>query len=140
VSPTFSSGKMRKMQPLIQDCLKNLENVLINLSKDKNNEFSLRQVMVNYTMDVVASCAFGTKIDTHNDPNNPFVKNASVFFRPTIRFGLFFLLNAWVPSLVKRMNLCFVSNDVIDFFKSAVIIVYFLRIIEIVLITIQLFV
>jgi cytochrome P450 family 3 subfamily A len=139
VSPTFSSGKMRKMQPLIQDCLKNLENVLINLSKNKN-EFSLRQVMVNYTMDVVASCAFGTKIDTHNDPNNPFVKNASVFFRPTIRFGLFFLLNAWVPSLVKRMNLCFVSNDVIDFFKSAVIIVYFLRIIEIVLITIQLFV
>ncbi len=139
MSPTFSSGKMRKMQPLMEDCVKNLENVLINLSKNKN-EFNLREVMVNYTMDVIASCAFGAKIDTHNDPNNPFVKNASVFFRPSIRFGLFFLLNAWVPSLVKRMNLCFVSNDVIDFFKSAVIIVYFLRIIEIVLITIQLFV
>jgi cytochrome P450 family 3 subfamily A len=125
VSPTFSSGKMRKMQPLMEDCLKNLQNVLTNLSKDKNNELSLRQVMVNYTMDVVASCAFGTKIDTHNDQNNLFVKNASVFFRPSIRFGLFFLLNAWVPSLVKKMNLCFVSNDVIDFFKSAVIIVYF---------------
>ncbi len=109
----------------MEDCLKNLQNVLTNLSKDKNNELSLRQVMVNYTMDVVASCAFGTKIDTHNDQNNLFVKNASVFFRPSIRFGLFFLLNAWVPSLVKKMNLCFVSNDVIDFFKSAVIIVYF---------------
>lgn len=112
---------MRKMQPLIEDCVKNLEKTLINFANDQNNEISIRQVMVNYTMDVIASCAFGTKIDTHNDPNNPLVKNASVFFRPSVRFGLFFLLNASVPSLVKKMNFCFVSRDVIDFFKSFVI-------------------
>jgi len=124
VSPTFSSGKMRKMQPLIEDCVKNLEKALIKFINDENSEINVRLFMVNYTMDVIASCAFGTKIDTHNDPNNPFIKNASVFFKPSMRFGLFFLLNAWVPSLVRKFNLCFVSRDVIDFFKSAVIILY----------------
>jgi len=112
------------MQPLIEDCFKNLEKALIKSINDQNNEINVRQFMVNYTMDVIASCAFGTKIDTHNDPNNLFVRNASLIFTPSIRFGIYFLLNAWVPSLVKKFNLCFVSRDVIDYFKSAVTVFY----------------
>ena len=78
--------------------------------------------MVNYTMDVIALCAFATKIDTHNTGTelHPFVKNSQVFFKPSPRFGIFFFLNATVPSLVKKFELSFVSKDVINYFKSTV--------------------
>ncbi|CAG2178449.1 unnamed protein product, partial [Oppiella nova] len=57
-SPTFTSGKMRKMYALINHCCKDFLN---NLDKDVSNgmnEVELKQLMGAYTMDVIASCAF----------------------------------------------------------------------------------
>ena len=36
-----------------------------------------------YTMDIIATCAFGTKIDSLKKPNNPFVSTASKIFSPS---------------------------------------------------------
>jgi hypothetical protein len=36
----------------------------------------------SYTLDIIASCAFGTKIDNLSDPDNEFVASAKAFFRP----------------------------------------------------------
>lgn len=108
------------MKILIDECADRLEKSLTNCA---DNEIDVRQVMVNYTMDVIAICAFATKIDTYNsggEEQHPFLKNAQVFFKPSMRFGSYFLLNALMPSLVKKYNLCFVSRDVINYFKSAV--------------------
>jgi len=33
-----------------------------------------------YTMDVIASTAFGIEIDSHNDPKNQFVQNSKEIF------------------------------------------------------------
>ncbi len=99
ISPTFSSGKMRKMYPLIEDCVQRLETAIIKKATDSsgNNEIELKKFMGNLTMDVIALCAFGTKIDTHNDPNNQFIKNAEVVFRGNWRFWIFFLLKTTIP-------------------------------------------
>jgi len=35
--------------------------------------FSSLRLCAAFTMDVIASTAFGVKIDSHNDPNNQFV-------------------------------------------------------------------
>jgi len=44
-----------------------------------------------YTMDVIASTAFGIEIDSHNDPNNQFVQNSKEIFnaRLSIRVLIF---------------------------------------------------
>ena len=34
-----------------------------------------------YTMDVIASTAFGIEVDSHNDPNNQFVQNGKEIFK-----------------------------------------------------------
>ena len=121
VSPTFSSGKLKKMYSLIEQCVARLDKALEQLVRS-GEELSIRKTMVNYTMDVIALCAFATKIDTHNTGTelHPFVKNSQVFFKPSPRFGIFFFLNATVPSLVKKFELSFVSIDVINYFKSTV--------------------
>ncbi|CAG2172077.1 unnamed protein product, partial [Oppiella nova] len=68
ISPTFSSGRMRSMHPIVTDCVKRLEDYLETKASDKsNNEIELKKVMSDLTMDVISSCAFGTKIDVYND-------------------------------------------------------------------------
>lgn len=120
VSPTFSSGKMRKMHKLIEECIKRLDNHLEKIAKSDKNEIELRKVMTNYTMDVIALCAFATKIDTYSGEVHPFVKNAQVFSTPSLRIGLFFVATALSPSLVRKYNLSIIPLKVINYFISTV--------------------
>ena len=48
---------------------------------EKKAEIDLKKHHGAFTMDVIARCAFATKTNTHKDPNNPFVENASAFFQ-----------------------------------------------------------
>ncbi|CAG2169526.1 unnamed protein product [Oppiella nova] len=76
VSPTFTSGKMRKMYALIDRCCEDFVNTLANDVSNGVNEVELTRLMGAYAMDVIASCAFSTKTNTYADPNNPFTTNA----------------------------------------------------------------
>ena len=119
VSPTFSSGKMRRMHVLVEECVKRLDKFL---EKTVNIEIDVRKVMQNYTMDVVAICAFATKIDTHTagDDDHPFVKNARVFQKPTPRFGIYMMLQSMAPKLVKKFGFTFAPKSVINYFETTV--------------------
>jgi cytochrome P450 family 3 subfamily A len=119
ISPTFSSGKMRRMYPLIEECAKSLEKVLTNAAINKQ-EVDMKKVMGNLTMDVIATCAFATKIDTHNDPNNPFVKNAKKIFAANLRFLINFIILATFPSLLKKLGISFFNSSAQEFFTTAV--------------------
>jgi hypothetical protein len=110
---------MRRMYPLIEDCVKSLEKVLTNAAMNKQ-ELEMKKVMGNLTMDVIATCAFATKIDTHNDPNNSFVKNAEKFFVLSLRNIINFMIASSFPSLSKKLGLKFLDNSVLQFFKKAV--------------------
>jgi len=77
--------------------------------------------MGNLTMDVIASCAFGTKIDTHNDQKrNEFIVNAQKVFRGNWRVWLFFIGVTSFPKLVKWAGFKLTDPSVQRFFMSAV--------------------
>jgi hypothetical protein len=116
VSPTFSSGKMRKMHKLVEQCVKSVDKILAKAAKEQK-EVEMKTLMGNYTMDVIATCAFGTKIDTYNDPNNPFTKNAIKIFRGSILRSILFLT---VRPLMKFFRISLFDPSVMQFFKSAV--------------------
>ncbi|CAG2176936.1 unnamed protein product, partial [Oppiella nova] len=101
-SPTFTSGKMKKMYALINHCCKDFLN---NLDKDVTNgvnEVELKQLMGAYTMDVIASCAFATKTNTYADPNNPFTTQAAHLFNVPIWKGL---LQMTLPTFIVTSNI-----------------------------------
>ncbi|CAG2116153.1 unnamed protein product [Medioppia subpectinata] len=55
ISPTFSSGKMRAMHPLIIDCVHRLDQYL-ETKAINGDELDVKRAMGNLTMDVIASC------------------------------------------------------------------------------------
>ncbi|CAG2182707.1 unnamed protein product, partial [Oppiella nova] len=100
VSPTFTSGKMRKMYALINHCYEDFLNTLDNNVSNGVNEVELKQLMGAYTMDVIASCAFATKLNSYADPNNPFLTNAFNFINASNRTGRLPL-----PSFIVNTNI-----------------------------------
>ena len=121
ISPTFSSGKMKKMHKLVELCVQLLDKKLETLAKTEK-EVEMKKLMGDYTMDVIASCAFAMKTDAHNDPNNQFVKNSMKIFSPeTWRFLMFFIFR----SLMKFLNISAMNPDATHFFENAVRFSYF---------------
>jgi hypothetical protein len=75
-SPTFTSGKMRRMYPMVKECVEELIQVLGERARGKR-EFSAKPIFGRLTMDVIAACAFGTKancLKTGNG-NNDYITN-----------------------------------------------------------------
>ncbi|CAG2174542.1 unnamed protein product, partial [Oppiella nova] len=101
-SPTFSSGKMRKMYALINHCCKDFIDSLDKDVSNGMNEVELKQLMGAYTMDVIASCAFATKTNTYADPNNPFTSKAANLFNVPIWKGMLQLL---LPSFIVNTDI-----------------------------------
>ena len=110
------------MHPIIIDCVKRLEKYLEQKSRN-GEDVEMKKAMGNLTMDVIASCAFGTKIDTHNDPNNEFVVNAQKVFRGNWRIWVFIILNSTFPKLIKWTGFEIQDPSAKKFFSTAVSII-----------------
>src|SRR5258708_1667987 len=81
LKPTFTSGKMRKMFHLMNDCTDDVLEVLEERAK-KGEDVDLKVLFGNYTLDVIGRCCFATKTNVYKDPNNEFVKQVRTLFKP----------------------------------------------------------
>ncbi|KAK7487346.1 hypothetical protein BaRGS_00021435 [Batillaria attramentaria] len=73
LSPTFSSGKLKRMTVAIQRVVKNLHNH-VKSKAETGEEVELKALCRNYAIDVIGGVAFGLQVDCLNDPNDPFKK------------------------------------------------------------------
>uniref|UniRef100_A0A0K8RAA4 Putative cytochrome p450 cyp3/cyp5/cyp6/cyp9 subfamily n=1 Tax=Ixodes ricinus TaxID=34613 RepID=A0A0K8RAA4_IXORI len=114
-SPAFSTGKLRKMNSLIAECARKTAQHLEETA-EKEGEIDLKQFYGNYALDVIARCAFGTRLDSHTEENSEFVTKARqvITGKITLRLLLFFLL----PGLAKLVKMKAVNSDVFLYFKN----------------------
>ncbi|CAG2169280.1 unnamed protein product, partial [Oppiella nova] len=123
VSPTFSTGKLRKMRPLIDDCLQTMINNLNKLSNDESNGghvVDMKRVFGAYTMEVIIQVAFGTKVDALIDESNAIIVNAKKLMSRDFRLldlPKFFLI-LMLPKVAKLFGLTLLPRDVTDFFTD----------------------
>ncbi|XP_032378719.1 thromboxane-A synthase [Etheostoma spectabile] len=94
LTPSFSSAKMKEMVPLINTATDALMSNL-NVSAESGQAFDIHRCFGCFTMDVIASVAFATQVDSQNNQDDPFVQHAQMFFsfsffRPIMLFFLAF--------------------------------------------------
>ncbi|XP_070617452.1 cytochrome P450 3A9-like [Erythrolamprus reginae] len=120
LSPTFTSGKLKEMFPII----KHYGEILIqNVQKkmENNEPIDVKDVFGAYSMDVVTSTSFGVDINSMNNPNDPFVKKIQKLtkfksFDPRIILAFMF------PSLMPILNalkLTAFSQEAVNFFTES---------------------
>ncbi|KYN44186.1 Cytochrome P450 9e2 [Trachymyrmex septentrionalis] len=119
LSPSFTSSKMKMMFTLMSECAVNFTKFLSTLPADKS-DMNMKDVFSKYTNDVIATCAFGIKVDSMKDPTNKFYvygKEATSFLGSS---SLKFIFLRTFPNLGRILNLKLINDYVLNFFKDII--------------------
>ena len=120
LSPAFTSSKMKAMFELMEECVEEFVKHLSERNESENRMVDAKDLFTKYTNDVIATCAFGIKINTMADPTNEFYvlgKEATNLDSPLAL--KFFIVKAF-PWLLKLLRVKFVSDQTRNFFESIV--------------------
>lgn len=102
VSPSLTTEKIRQMQDLIKESLDflvhNMEVMSIN-----GYPVDMKKYFGAFAMDVISSCAFGTKVNSLQNPDNDIVKNAKKIFGGSIPTSG--MISFLFPSLAKSIKI-----------------------------------
>lgn len=120
LSPAFTSSKIRLMVPMMTEVGELMVQSItqrIQESKTGYLVIAAKELTSRFATDVIASCAFGLKVDSQREDNTFFLmsKDAGTFkFRAII---VFFAYNAF-PKLITKLNLSVISKKTSKFFRA----------------------
>lgn len=120
LSPTFTSGRMKGMFPLIVDVGRQLATQVSQRIASGNCELEMKDLAARYSTDVIGSCVFGIECNSLAEPDSEFRRmgrlalgsTPSSFFRQLIVFLL--------PNLAQRLHVKDTEPIVEEFFINLV--------------------
>lgn len=103
LSPIFSSGKMKKMEPILHKCLDSFIDVLDKRVLE-TDVIDIQPVFGALTLDVICSSAFGIEVNSQQNPEDDFMKNVrKVFNNFNIGSNPFFFLSVLFPEIISLL-------------------------------------
>jgi cytochrome P450 len=100
INPTFSPVKMRRMLPIIEDCITTLIIKLNESMQTSSSQgFDIYKIYKSLTMDLIWRCCFGIKTNMQGDPNDPYLKRSQEVFATENSTYLATLLGIFIPEL-----------------------------------------
>lgn len=122
LSPAFTGAKMRHMFELVVECAEDMSKYFVAEAKHgKPIQWEMKELFSRYTSDVIASSAFGLKVDSLNDRSNEFftIGTGSLNFS-SMKVALRLLLIRTMPTLMRALDFEFFTAKTKKFFKSMV--------------------
>lgn len=115
LSPIYTSGKMKKLTPLITDIANKME-VYVDTITD-GQEIDVRDFANRYSLDVICSCAFGINSNSLTQKDNEIKNIANKMFdlrslKRSFAIGSYF----FCPLMVKLFKLTFLEKESSDYF------------------------
>ncbi|XP_057588865.1 thromboxane-A synthase isoform X2 [Hippopotamus amphibius kiboko] len=98
LTSAFSPEKLNEMTPLISQAC-NLLVAHLKRCAESGEAFDIQRCYCCYTTDVVASVAFGTRVDSREAPEHPFVEHCRRFFASSIPKPILVLILSF-PSIM----------------------------------------
>ncbi|XP_070617437.1 cytochrome P450 3A29-like isoform X12 [Erythrolamprus reginae] len=121
LSPTFTSGRLKEMMPIINHYNEILEK---NIQKKLENEetVDMKLIFSAYSLDVVTSCSFSVNIDSLNHPNDPVVVHMKKFLKfsflnPVLILAVLF---PFLTPVLDKFNLTIFPKASINFFFEVI--------------------
>ncbi|KAG6461828.1 cytochrome P450 9e2 [Manduca sexta] len=123
LSPAFTSSKMKLMVPFMVEVGEQMIQALKKKIKDSGDgyvDIDCKDLTTRYANDVIASCAFGLKVDSITEENNQFYamgKTAATFnFKQILVFFAF----STFPKLMQILKVTIFSDETKHFFSHLV--------------------
>nr|XP_018917967.1 PREDICTED: cytochrome P450 6a2-like isoform X2 [Bemisia tabaci] len=117
LAPVFSSAKLRIMFHTLKGCAEELSAHLRSRCGARGEtELDIKDLVANYTMDVIGAAAMGVQCNAIRDPENCTMKEvAQRMFRSDFRFAFFQFLEMVHPKLPRLLGLTPRDRMVQDF-------------------------
>jgi len=121
-TPIFSTGKMKAMMVFINETGNRLITTMDKLA-ESGEDFETKHVLGKFSMDTIASCAFGVDAKVHETEDSIFVKYASELFKQTpIQMMKFMMINIpFGPTILKTFNMNVFPEKPTKFFYDVVL-------------------
>lgn len=120
LTPTFTSGKLKGMFPVIKDCSQVLDDYLVKQVNGGVNVFEFRDLMARYNTNIISSVAFGIDNDCINDPDHPFRKIGAKVFEANFENGIKQMIVLFSPKILEMLNMTSTNSAVQEFMFSVV--------------------
>lgn len=124
LSPLFTSSKLRNMFDLIRECAIDARNYILEhkLSGNQNEcEMETKDFFARISNNVIASCAFGLKINSLIDRENEFYTTGSrIQSINSLKYFLKIILMRASPWLTKQLNIQYLEADMHAIFTDII--------------------
>uniref|UniRef100_A0A182S9K1 Cytochrome P450 n=1 Tax=Anopheles maculatus TaxID=74869 RepID=A0A182S9K1_9DIPT len=123
LSPAFTGSKMRQMFDQVVECSADVVQYYREQNHDVDGrEYEMKEVFSRYTTDVIASCAFGLKVDSFRDPTNAFYTNGKRMI-DFARFKILLKVIAYrvFPWLMEKLEVDLFDRELNLFFAGIVL-------------------
>lgn len=118
LSPTFTSCKMKMMFETIQDIA---DLMIENLQKSSNLDMiEVKDMLANFTTEVIGNVAFGLDINSISDPNSPFRVMSKKIFAPENNFLPKLLFLTSNRALGRKLHMKLFPSDMSEFFLGSI--------------------
>lgn len=121
LSPAFTGSKMRQMFDLILECAVAMTNYFVeNTSKSISKDFDceMKDLFVRYANDVIATTAFGIKINSFKDLTNEFyLMGTRAMNKNKPMSSLKICLLKLIPSVMRALDIELIEKKVTNFFR-----------------------
>ncbi|XP_077497185.1 cytochrome P450 3A8-like isoform X2 [Amblyomma americanum] len=118
-SPAFSTGKLRKMNSIIQDCARITTQHLLKTA-ESGKDIHPKDFFGHYTLDVITRCTLGAKLGSHTPEADEFVAKSQTAFtvKPALTLVAFFYFWTLFPFISTLLRLQVFSPDTFLFLKN----------------------
>ncbi|CAG2176636.1 unnamed protein product [Oppiella nova] len=122
MSPTFTTGKLKRMTPLILECMDTMNDNIDKIIAKNNGQLSapvdMKRIAGAYAMEVVIQVAFGRKVSALIESNNPIIENARKMFSTSLFTLVKLLFVMLAPNVAKMLKISPFDRKVTQFFRD----------------------
>nr|ARO50428.1 cytochrome P450 [Chironomus tentans] len=117
ISPTFTSGKMKMMFPIVLECV---DRMIEHLKGINRGSLEMKEIFSELTTEVIGNVAFGLDVNCIGNPDNEFRKIAKRVLEPSNWDNFKFLFNLMLPKVAKFLNMSINPKFITDYFLEIV--------------------
>ncbi|XP_057379555.1 cytochrome P450 3A11-like [Daphnia carinata] len=103
ITPVFTTDKIRRMSLMMKDCADQLVVKFDHIAKSEGKIDARAQFSI-FTVNVIARCVFGMKIENLGAEDDPFLRNAKVLFNPPVSKTPLILILFIYPKLLRTIG------------------------------------
>lgn len=120
LSPTFTSGKMKHMFPIILDIGEEFIKVMDQELKENNNIVEIKELAARFTTDVIGTCAFGIDCNSLKEPDTEFRRMGKRAIKEQRHSPLVTGLMQNFPELARKLHMKQIPDDIEKFYINLV--------------------